>query len=48
MQDKDLFVRDAYVGSSEASRLKVRAITECAWTNLFVKNMFIEPAKEEL
>ena len=46
--DKELFVRDAYVGSSEASRLKVRAITECAWTNLFVKNMFIEPAKEEL
>ena len=48
VQDKDLFVRDAYVGSSKASRLKVRAITECAWTNLFVKNMFIEPAKEEL
>ena len=48
VSDKDLFVRDAYVGSSEASRLKVRAITECAWTNLFVKNMFIEPAQEEL
>ncbi|MBP5429749.1 MAG: phosphoenolpyruvate carboxykinase (ATP) [Elusimicrobiaceae bacterium] len=46
--NKDLFVRDAYVGSSEASRLKVRAITECAWTNMFVKNMFIEPAKAEL
>ena len=46
--DKDLFVRDAYVGSSEASRLKVRAITECAWSNLFVKNMFIEPKQEEL
>ena len=48
VKDKDLFVRDAYVGSSEASRLKVRAITECAWTNLFVKNMFIEPKQEEL
>ena len=36
VKDKDLFVRDAYVGSSEASRLKVRAITECAWSNLFV------------
>ena len=46
--NKDLFVRDAYVGSSEASRLKVRAITECAWTNMFVKNMFIEPAQAEL
>ncbi len=46
--NKDLFVRDAYVGSSEASRLKVRAITECAWTNMFVKNMFIEPKQEEL
>ena len=48
VKDKDLFARDAYVGSSEASRLKVRAITECAWTNLFVKNMFIEPKQEEL
>lgn len=46
--NKDLFVRDAYVGSSVASRLKVRAITECAWTNMFVKNMFIEPAQAEL
>lgn len=46
--NKDLFVRDAYVGSSEASRVKVRAITECAWTNIFVKNMFIEPAQAEL
>ena len=46
--NKDLFVRDAYVGSSEASRVKVRAMTECAWTNMFVKNMFIEPAQAEL
>lgn len=46
--DKELFVRDAYVGSSQNSRLKVRAVTEFAWTNLFVKNMFIEPAAEEL
>ena len=46
--NKDLFVRDAYVGSSEASRLKVRAITECAWTNMFVKNMFIEPEQKDL
>ncbi|MBQ3667562.1 MAG: phosphoenolpyruvate carboxykinase (ATP) [Elusimicrobiaceae bacterium] len=46
--NKDLFVRDAYVGSSENSRLKVRAITECAWTNMFVKNMFIEPDQKDL
>ena len=46
--NKDLFVRDAYVGSSEASRVKVRAITECAWTNIFVKNMFIEPDQKDL
>ena len=46
--NKDLFVRDAYVGSSEASRLKVRAITECAWTNMFVKNMFSEPEQKDL
>lgn len=46
VKDKDLFARDAYVGSSEASRLKVRAITECAWTNLFVKICSLNPNRK--
>lgn len=46
--DKDLFVRDAYVGSAEASRMPIRVINEYAWHNLFAKNMFIEPSVDVL
>ncbi|WP_428898102.1 phosphoenolpyruvate carboxykinase (ATP) [Parelusimicrobium proximum] len=47
-EDKDLFVRDAYVGANEASRMPIRLISTMAWQNLFTKNMFIEPKAEEL
>lgn len=47
MEGIDLFVRDAYVGSAEASRMPIRVINECAWHNIFAKNMFIEPKAEE-
>ncbi|MGB2579263.1 phosphoenolpyruvate carboxykinase (ATP) [Elusimicrobium simillimum] len=48
VEDKDIFVRDAYVGANKESRMKVRLISTMAWQNLFTKNMFIEPALEEL
>jgi phosphoenolpyruvate carboxykinase (ATP) len=44
-----LFVLDAYCGADPAYRLPVRIITEMAWHNLFVRNMFIpelDPAKQ--
>ncbi len=47
--DKDLFVLDAYAGADPDYRLPVRIITEMAWHNLFVRNMFIpelDPAKQ--
>ncbi len=47
-KDKDLFVRDAYVGANPATRLIVRAVSTFAWHSMFLKNMFIEPAREEL
>jgi phosphoenolpyruvate carboxykinase (ATP) len=47
-KDKDLFVRDAYVGADKTSTMPVRMVNEYAWHNHFAKNMFIEPAKEEI
>jgi len=47
--DKELFVLDAYCGADPAYRLPVRIVTEMAWHNLFVRNMFIpelDPAKQ--
>lgn len=47
--DKDLFVLDAYAGADPEFRLPVRIVTEMAWHNLFVRNMFIpetDPARQ--
>ena len=48
VQDKELFVLDAWVGTDPEYRLPVRVVTEFAWHNLFVRNMFLpenDPAK---
>jgi len=43
-----LFVVDTFCGADEATRLRVRFITQVAWQAHFVKNMFIRPSDEEL
>ena len=46
---RELFVLDGYAGADPAFRLPVRIVTEMAWHNLFVRNMFIpetDPAKQ--
>jgi phosphoenolpyruvate carboxykinase (ATP) len=48
LQDKDLFVLDAWAGHDPQFRLPVRIINEFAWHNAFARNMFIpenDPAK---
>lgn len=47
VQGRDLFVSDLAVGADPDYRLSVRAITEFAWSNLFVSNMFLRPALED-
>jgi phosphoenolpyruvate carboxykinase (ATP) len=41
LQDKELFVLDAWAGADPAYRLPIRVVTEFAWHNLFARNMFI-------
>lgn len=48
LSNQRLFVVDAYCGADEATRLKVRFITQVAWQAHFVKNMFIRPTDAEL
>ena len=48
LSGKNIYVIDAYAGSSPASRRKIRFISEIAWQAHFVKNMFIRPTEEEL
>ncbi len=48
LSGKRLFVVDAFCGTNESSRLKLRFIMEVAWQAHFVTNMFIRPTAEEL
>ena len=48
LQDKELFVLDAWAGADPEYRLAVRIVTEYAWHSLFARNMFLpenDPAK---
>lgn len=48
LSGKDIYIQDAYCGSSKASQKAVRFVTEIAWQAHFVKNMFIRPNESEL
>ncbi|MBU3026484.1 phosphoenolpyruvate carboxykinase (ATP) [Zobellia galactanivorans] len=48
LSNKEVYVRDAYVGAAPAYRMNVRTITEYPWSNYFVKNMFIQLADDEI
>jgi len=48
LQAKELFVRDAFLGADPHYRIPLRTHTEYSWSDLFVRNMFIEPNNSEL
>lgn len=48
LQDKDLFVRDAFAGADPEHRLNIRVINTLAWHNLFCHNMFLRPEQHEI
>ena len=48
LNDKKLFVVDAYCGANKDTRMAVRFFMEVAWQAHFVRNMFIKPTEEEL
>lgn len=48
LEDKKIYVRDAYAGAHTDYQLKLRVVNTQAWQNLFCYNMFIRPTKEEL
>jgi phosphoenolpyruvate carboxykinase (ATP) len=41
IQDKDLYILDAWAGADPAYRLPIRIVNEYAWHNLFARNMFL-------
>lgn len=47
-EGKEFYGRDVYACADPRYRLNIRVITEYAWSNLFVHNMFLRPTEEEL
>ena len=43
LEDKEIYVRDAYAGANPDYELKLRVVNELAWHNLFCYNMFLRP-----
>ncbi len=48
LEERDLYVVNAYVGADPAFRLGVRVVTASPWHALFAKTLFIDPPDEEL
>ena len=48
LRGRELFVQDLFCGADPTYRLPVRIVTEYAWHNLFVRQLFIRPTQEEL
>ena len=45
---KELYVFDGFVGADPENRLPIRVINDHAWQNLFARQLFIRPSKDEL
>jgi phosphoenolpyruvate carboxykinase (ATP) len=41
LQDKDIYVLDAWAGTDPKYKLPIRVVNEFAWHNLFARNMFL-------
>ncbi|MBV6644578.1 MAG: phosphoenolpyruvate carboxykinase (ATP) [Cyclobacteriaceae bacterium] len=48
LQDKKVYVRDAFAGADKTYRLRLRVINTLAWHNLFCYNMFLRPETYKL
>lgn len=48
LNEKDVYVRDAYACADEQYRMNIRVVTELPWSNMFAYNMFLRPSEQEL
>lgn len=43
LENKELYVREAYAGAHPATQFKLRIVNELGWHNLFCYNLFLRP-----
>ena len=46
LKDRDIFVRDAYLGADPDYQIHVRIVTEMAWQNLFARQLLLRPPED--
>src|SRR5450432_966420 len=47
-QGHDVYVQDCHVGADSEYGMPIRVITQFAWHNLFARQLFIRPGREEI
>lgn len=48
LQDKEVWVRDAYACADPTYRLNIRVVNETPWANLFCNDLFLRPTTDEI
>ncbi|NJN77274.1 MAG: phosphoenolpyruvate carboxykinase (ATP) [Saprospiraceae bacterium] len=48
LEDKDIYIRDAYACADENYRLSLRLVAEYPWSAMFANNMFLRPTTNEI
>lgn len=48
LNNKEVWVRDAFAGADPNYRINVRVVNTTPWANLFCSNLFIRPSQEEI
>ncbi|MDD7886288.1 phosphoenolpyruvate carboxykinase (ATP) [Flavivirga sp. 57AJ16] len=46
--DKEVFIRDSFLGADANYQVSIKTYAEYSWSDLFIRNMFIEPTASEL
>ena len=47
-ENKDIYIKDAYVCADENFKVQIRVFTEFPWQSIFAENMFLRYKKEEI
>jgi phosphoenolpyruvate carboxykinase (ATP) len=48
LEDKEIYIRDAYACADEKYRLPLRLVAEYSWSAMFANNMFLRPTTNEI
>ncbi len=48
LEDKEIYIRNAYACADEKYRLPLRLVDEYSWSAMFANNMFLSPTTNEI